>query len=548
MDTTSSRQSEDPSEPKLAMVMKLDEIRDSAPNPTAMFAGILESVADAFHAGLALLALVHHPGGRLEMKSLIDRGDVMRTFGPEHIERLAHWGLKQQEVHVMTSAQTLAAIEVKEARTAEALHFAVVPVVMGSRTRLGVLVVARASAGFSREEVELLEVIESQLDSAIVQGHTFAELELRNKEVETIYSVDRIRDKHLPFDDMLNEVLSVLHAAINAEMGFLMLYSRPTGKLELRAYTHEDLFHSTQYYQAVERISEESLKAGHLVCHNSLKGDIHSLMCIPLIMGDEIIGVFGVVNRHESHGFDETDRRLLTAIGSQIDTAIFEDLEEHKLRQVLGRSIDPTVMERLLENPDPSTLLKGERALITVLYADIRGSTALAEHTPPELFVGFINDYLGTMASVVLRNEGTLDKFVGDEVMAFFGAPHPHPDHALRAVRVGLQMQEAHAGVMASWESKGVTPSPIGVGIATGELIVGEMGSEQRTNYTVLGNAANLGARICGIAKAGQVVVSQATYDMIKDHVEAEAISGVQLKGVGGDVTVYNVTRVLSFT
>lgn len=106
-------------------------------------------------------------------------------------------------------------------------------------------------------------------------------------------------------------------------------------------------------------------------------------------------------------------------------------------------------------------------------------------------------------------------------------------------------MQEAHAGVMASWESKGVTPSPIGVGIATGELIVGEMGSEQRTNYTVLGNAANLGARICGIAKAGQVVVSQATYDMIKDHVEAEAISGVQLKGVEGDVTVYHVETIL---
>jgi adenylate cyclase len=202
-------------------------------------------------------------------------------------------------------------------------------------------------------------------------------------------------------------------------------------------------------------------------------------------------------------------------------------------------------MERLLGNPDPASLLKGERALISVLYADIRGSTALAERTPPELLVGFINDYLGKMASVVLSNEGTLDKFVGDEVMAFFGAPHPHPDHALRAVRVGLLMQEAHESVMAAWEPKGVAPSPIGVGIATGELIVGEMGSEQRTNYTVLGNAANLGARICGIAKAGQVVVSQATYDLVKDRVEGEPISGLQLKGVSGDITVYHVKRIL---
>jgi class 3 adenylate cyclase len=349
----------------------------------------------------------------------------------------------------------------------------------------------------------------------------------------------------LAFDEMLNKVLDELRRVIEAEMGFIMLYSRPTDRLELRAYTHEDLFHSTTYYEAIERVSREALKAGHMIFYNDLEGDIDSLMCIPLILAEEILGVFGVVNRYGARGFDDMDRRLLVAIASQIDTAIFEGLEKRKLRQVLGRSVDPVVMQRLLDNPDPSGLLKGERAMISVLYADIRGSTALAERTPPDLLVGFINDYLGTMASVILTNEGTLDKFVGDEVMAFFGAPHHHEDHALRAVRVGLQMQDAHTGVMAAWEPKGVTPSPIGVGIATGELIVGEMGSEQRTNYTVLGNAANLGARICGIAGPGQVVVSQATYDMIKDQVEAEPISGLQLKGVSGNITVYHVKGIL---
>jgi adenylate cyclase len=332
---------------------------------------------------------------------------------------------------------------------------------------------------------------------------------------------------------------------IEAEMGFIMLYSRPTDKLELRATTHDDLFRSAQYFETVEKISRESLASARLTFLNDLDGDIHSIMCIPLILQDEILGVFGVVNRYGAHGFDEMDRQLLVAIGSQIDTAIFEGLEKRKLRQVLGRSVDPSVMERLLQNPDPAAMLKGERAIISVLYADIRGSTALAERTPPELLVGFINDYLGRMAEVILAHEGTLDKFVGDEVMAFFGAPHPHPDHALRAVQVGLEMQLAHQKVIAAWEPKGVIPSPIGIGIATGDLTVGEMGSAQRTNYTVLGNAANLGARICGIAKAGQVVISQATYDLVKDQVEAAPITGLQLKGVSGDVTVYHVKRVL---
>ena len=94
--------------------------------------------------------------------------------------------------------------------------------------------------------------------------------------------------------------------------------------------------------------------------------------------------------------------------------------------------------------------------MLSVLYADVRGSTALAEKTTPDLLVGFINEYLGRMADVILAHEGTLDKFVGDEVMALFGAPFPQPDHALRAIYVALKMQEAHQTVMDIWEAKGV--------------------------------------------------------------------------------------------
>jgi adenylate cyclase len=230
----------------------------------------------------------------------------------------------------------------------------------------------------------------------------------------------------------------------------------------------------------------------------------------------------------------------LSAIGSQMDTAIFESLERRRLRQVLGRSVDPQVMEQLLKNPDVE-FLKGERAVLTVLYADMRGSTSLAERTAPELLVAFVNDFLGRMTDVILSNEGTLDKFVGDEVMALFGAPVPHEDHALRAVRVGLEMQAAHQIVMEKWRRRGVDPTPIGVGIATGELIVGEMGSSQRTDYTVIGQAANLGSRICAVAEAGQVLISQKTYDLAKAGLEAIPISGMRFKGVESDVTVYRV-------
>jgi len=189
--------------------------------------------------------------------------------------------------------------------------------------------------------------------------------------------------------------------------------------------------------------------------------------------------------------------------------------------------------------------LKGERQELTVLYSDIRGSTRLAECTEPELLVGFINDYLGKMSSLILKYEGTLDKFVGDEVMALFGAPFPQADHALRAVRVALEMQIGHQDVVERWQERGVDAAPIGIGIATGELIVGEMGSSQRTDYTVIGRAANLGARICSAAQPGQVLISQATYEQVIGRVDAKPIRGLEFKGVSGEVIVYEVTQVL---
>jgi len=176
---------------------------------------------------------------------------------------------------------------------------------------------------------------------------------------------------------------------------------------------------------------------------------------------------------------------------------------------------------------------------------DMRDSTSLAERIPPELLVGFINDYLGRMTEIILSHEGTIDKFVGDGVIALFGAPFPQAEHALRAVRVGLEMQAAHQGVMDAWRARGIEPAPIGVGIASGEMTVGEMGCPQRTNYTVIGRPANLGSRICGAARAGQVLVSQATYELIQDQVEAVPITGLQFKGVPHDVTAYHVIRVL---
>ena len=527
---------------KLDLLVKIDNIRDTVPEPSAMLVAIANVLTDQFQADLCLLCLLERETGELELKAFTNRGERLGELEPIITRELGERAVRADDVVIWEASEVLP--EADHAQLPPGLQLVAVPIIMGDEERLGALLLARSQPPFGPADVELLKTAESQIDSAVIQGHNYYDLQQRNKELETLYQVDRIRDQHLPFDEMLNAVLQELRSVIEAEMGFIMLYRQAEHRLELRATTHDDIFRVSPYYEIVDRVANEALQRGDMVCQDGLGDVLRSMLCIPLILQNEIIGVLGVVNRYGPRGFRAEDRRLLKAIGSQMDTAIFESMERRRLRQLLGRSVDPRVMERLLANPDVD-FLKGERLNLSVLYADMRGSTSLAERTDPESLVGFINDYLGRMTEVILSHEGTLDKFVGDEVMALFGAPFPQADHALRAVRVGLEMQMAHQAVMGAWQMRNLDPAPIGIGIASGEMTAGEMGSPQRTDYTVIGRAANLGARICSAAQGGQVLVCQATYDLIKEKVEASPITGLQLKGMSCDVTAYHVTRVL---
>lgn len=428
-------------------------------------------------------------------------------------------------------------------------HIAAITIIMHGK-QMGLLILGRYSTPFTDLDIRLLKAAESQIDSAVVQAHTNMDFMLSNKELEVIYRVDRIRDENHSLEDLLSSAVQELDDVLMADITFVMLYKVIEGKLTLQAASSPELW-SVEYEGYLGMLGQEALDATKITWHNndlflskqSMIGDerIHAAMCVPLILQNQIIGVFGALNTRSKSPFLLAHRRLLKAIASQMDNAIYDSLETFRLRQVLGRSVDRKVLEKLLLNPNVE-VLKPERTVCTVLFADIRGSTHLAEHTAPDLLGRYINAFLSTMSQVIISYEGTLDKFIGDEVMAIFNAPFPQPDHALRAVTVGFAMQEQHAKLMQNWQEHGIPPTPIGVGIATGELIAGEYGCSLRTDYTVIGRAANLGARITGIASGGTVLCSEDTFELIKHAVEATPVSA-SFKGIG-QVTVYHITEV----
>jgi adenylate cyclase len=197
-------------------------------------------------------------------------------------------------------------------------------------------------------------------------------------------------------------------------------------------------------------------------------------------------------------------------------------------------------MERMLEMPERD-FLKGERAELTALFTDMRGFTSFSEHVPADVLVEVLNSHLGAMTEIVLAYDGTLDKFVADQVVAILGAPLPFPDHALRAVQAALDMQAAHQELVDYWAGRGYALPPMGVGISTGEMVVGNIGCELQLDYTVIGAQVNLASRLCDVAGADQTLISAGTYQRVAENVLARRTPALKLDGIQEPVHAYEV-------
>ena len=211
--------------------------------------------------------------------------------------------------------------------------------------------------------------------------------------------------------------------------------------------------------------------------------------------------------------------------------------------EIFGKYVSPGVLDEILEDPPE---LGGEDKEVTVLFSDIRGFTSMSESMQPEEVVGVLNDYLTTMTDIILAYGGTIDKFIGDAIMAVFGAPIHYTDHTLRAAKAALKMREALKGLWAKWAAEQKPPFDIGIGISTGEAIVGNIGSVRRTEYTAIGDIVNLGARIEPLNKEfnTHILISEAVYERTKDSVVVSEIGQVKVRGKKQEVRLFELTDI----
>ncbi|MCG6982737.1 MAG: adenylate/guanylate cyclase domain-containing protein [Deltaproteobacteria bacterium] len=221
---------------------------------------------------------------------------------------------------------------------------------------------------------------------------------------------------------------------------------------------------------------------------------------------------------------------------------IIEEREKRKIRGAFSFYVTPSVVNEMLKNPE-KLKLGGDKKELSVLFSDIRGFTTLAEEMEPEMLVNLLNEYLTDMTNVVFEFDGLLDKYIGDAVMAVFGAPLAQTDHPMRACRTALKMLEQLSKMQEKWRDEGTPILDIGIGINTGPMVVGNMGSERRFDYTVMGDSVNLASRLEGINKeyGTRVVISEFTYERVKDEFICRELDAVRVKGKVHPVKIFEL-------
>ncbi len=273
---------------------------------------------------------------------------------------------------------------------------------------------------------------------------------------------------------------------------------------------------------------------------------VRSTICAPLVAESRVHGALYADRLDPFAAFKPDDLELISAVAAQTAIAV-ENARAHErlareevARANYSRFLPEYVVKQMLDNPD-SFKLGGVNQTITVLFADIRGFTSIAEHAPPEEIVGLLNKYFSAMTDIIFAHGGTLDKYLGDGLMALFGAPTTTPEDASNALNAAVAMQRRIIGINQELRKEGFKELGVGIGLHTGEVTVGYIGSERRSEYTAIGDAVNTASRLESNARGGEILISEATFKAAGNRYKLKTRDPITVKNREQPVILFEV-------
>jgi adenylate cyclase len=402
--------------------------------------------------------------------------------------------------------------------------------------------------------------IEAGVPPAQAVQERLRDLEKENKLLKLLLGVGKTLSSVLTTEEIMQRVMELVFQMENVERGFVMLHDEKRGfRPAVLLYKDERLRKDARGVvlskSIIERVTTERLP---LLIHD-VAGDerfsaseslrlagIRAAMCAPLIYKDKVFGLFYVDCLSKPYAFSREELGIFSVIAAEAAMS-FDNARSHEElsrriieRQALERFLSGAIVEKILASPD-QIHLGGENQTATIMFSDIRGFTRLAEKMEPQQIVELLNEYFTEMTDLIFENGGTLDKYLGDGILAVFGAPITKPDDALRSVKTAIEMQRALARLNRDWESRGQPALRAGIGVNTGAVTAGNIGSTKRMDYTVIGDAVNLASRLCANAAGGQILVSESTYAELKGSLPAKRLDAIRVKGRDTPVEVYEI-------
>ena len=376
--------------------------------------------------------------------------------------------------------------------------------------------------------------LEQQRDDLLNELRTAnTQLTQRVQELDTLYQVSKSVTSLREGDTLLERIVDAALYLTGAMDGALIMLDPDTGQPTAR----------------VSRVRSDNGVQTPVEDPNMLTQSQSLMMATPIQIGNKVLGALTVSNKRSREILDKHDQRLLRMLSDYAAIAIENtrllaevearrEREKREIRQVFEHYVAPPVVERILQQPE-SIRPGGQRQTITVLFADLQGFTTFSASTQPETLISVLNQHLAVAAHVILDEEGTLDKFMGDEIMAFFNAPLPQEDYAIHAVRAAVRLLNATAQL-----HKQLPPEhrlPFGIGISTGEAIMGNIGTTELVNFTVVGQTVNTAHTLQELAPAGKILICQRTYTLIRTAFPTRPLPPVPVKGHAAPLPIYEV-------
>jgi adenylate cyclase len=351
--------------------------------------------------------------------------------------------------------------------------------------------------------------------------------------------------------DMFIDTSSVMLLSPNGT-GYQVFLADGERKKEVERITFE---RTQPLIQVIEKEKKELTKYDILedlryraVCQDCVKDfeTLHASLIVPLVFQDKVIGLLNLGEKKSGKSYNREDIDLLRTLANQGAVAIqnaklVDQMKaEETVRTNLARYLSPHIVDQVIRK-DVQVNLGGDRKVVTVLFSDIRNFTRISESLPPDKLVELLNEYFTEMARIIFENQGSLDKYIGDAIVAVFGSLIPLENPGRTAVQAAIQMMQEMSSLNERWKNQYGFRMDIGIGINTGEVFLGNIGSPERMEFTVIGDTVNIASRFSDVARVGQILITKETLSNLGPEIKYTELPPVEVKGKTGKLEVFEI-------